>query len=375
MTPHRDRRGGTFRIDRRFPHVGRIARASGTTDPRTFRAIDATLDALYAAGRLDVLRGIQSGLLKPLQVLEAFRANRLEALPSAEMMAPLAPAVAAWLDAVKHPGTRASYKSALARLKAPDGAKMGDLPALLSTFRAAADAADHRRAFNLTKAAAQSFVRATLGKAHAMYAALRGVESLPRRTKVQRRPLSVPELDALCAALAAAPSRHGPTVEGLPAEAARVAMVMATSGMHAEELWGRWEVGTDRVRVHGTKREARDRDVPRVLDVTWWRALDPRLTPKGFAGRLDRACAAGLPFRVTPYDLRRTFANLMEDAGVKRTMRRLYMGHEARDVTDLYEWRALLTAQLSEDAERIRRYIDDQRQPPPGLKIVREGDA
>ena len=58
MTPHKDQGRGTFVIDRRFPRVGRIKRASGTTDKKVFKAYNAMLDTLWVQGRLDLLRGI-----------------------------------------------------------------------------------------------------------------------------------------------------------------------------------------------------------------------------------------------------------------------------------------------------------------------------
>jgi integrase len=55
------------------------------------------------------------------------------------------------------------------------------------------------------------------------------------------------------------------------------------------------------------------------------------------------------------YDLRRSFAVWMEDAGIPRSRRKHYLGHSAGDVTGLYERRELL-AWLEEDAGRLRAY-------------------
>jgi hypothetical protein len=40
---------------------------------------------------------------------------------------------------------------------------------------------------------------------------------------------------------------------------------------------------------------------------------------------------------ITPYDLRRTYMAWFQLATIPRTRRRLYMGHGAKDVSDLYE--------------------------------------
>jgi hypothetical protein len=43
----------------------------------------------------------------------------------------------------------------------------------------------------------------------------------------------------------------------------------------------------------------------------------------------------------TPYQGRKSFANWLEDAEVMRTVRRMLLGHGAKDVTDRYEKREI----------------------------------
>jgi integrase len=73
---------------------------------------------------------------------------------------------------------------------------------------------------------------------------------------------------------------------------------------------------------------------------------------------------------VRPYDLRRTYANWLEAAGVPRTRRKMYMGHGASDVTDLYE-RHEVERFLAEDAERLRRFVgaEPDTEKVPRLKL------
>jgi integrase len=52
------------------------------------------------------------------------------------------------------------------------------------------------------------------------------------------------------------------------------------------------------------------------------------------------------------YGLRRGFLACMEDAGIWRSRGKLYAGHSAGDVTDLYERREL-DAWLRREAERL----------------------
>src|SRR6266702_3801809 len=78
--PHRTSKHGTFRLDRRFPGVGRVAIASGATTATEFHKRDALLTRLYDQGRLDLLRAIQSGKLNVTEVYAADRTEQLDTL-------------------------------------------------------------------------------------------------------------------------------------------------------------------------------------------------------------------------------------------------------------------------------------------------------
>ena len=56
------------------------------------------------------------------------------------------------------------------------------------------------------------------------------------------------------------------------------------------------------------------------------------------------------------HDLRKTFSNWCEGAGIPRTRRRLYLGHGRRDVTDLYEEHDV-SSFLENDAKALRRFV------------------
>jgi integrase len=150
---------------------------------------------------------------------------------------------------------------------------------------------------------------------------------------------------------------------------------VVTTGMGPKEYWGRWKELPDRVHIAGTKREGRIRDVPRigrvvkpaVLYPAWRKALLLAAT-----GERDPKVAAKHPDAVRMYDLRRTYATWMEAAGIPRTRRKLYMGHGAGDVTDLYE-RHQIEAFLAEDAAKLRHYLGEAR--GPGLRLEKAGAA
>jgi hypothetical protein len=49
----------------------------------------------------------------------------------------------------------------------------------------------------------------------------------------------------------------------------------------------------------------------------------------------------------------------MEQAGIPRTRRRLYLGHGVRSVTDLYE-RHQVDAFLADDAAKLRAFLGEE---------------
>jgi integrase len=123
------------------------------------------------------------------------------------------------------------------------------------------------------------------------------------------------------------------------------------SGMGTKEYLGAWEVKDGALYVHGTKRASRDRVIPLVEH-----PIRHHIHGRSFAQVLDRASGG----KVQPYDLRRSFAKLMEDAGISRTRRRMYMGHAVGDVTEGYE-RHEVDEYLAADAQRLRQHIDRER--------------
>ncbi len=96
---HRTSEGGTYRLDRVFRGVGRIAVASGATTARDYHARNDLLSRLYRAGRFDLLKAIQDGALAITEVLAADRADTLDSLTGerAALAQPLWKAVETWL--------------------------------------------------------------------------------------------------------------------------------------------------------------------------------------------------------------------------------------------------------------------------------------
>jgi NTP pyrophosphatase (non-canonical NTP hydrolase) len=82
MAPYFEKGGKSLIFDRRFRHVGRIKRASGTADPEGLRQINEAFTAIAEMDppRLDILRATQDGIYTPREVWQAFRKQRLDTL-------------------------------------------------------------------------------------------------------------------------------------------------------------------------------------------------------------------------------------------------------------------------------------------------------
>jgi hypothetical protein len=327
----------TLMIDRLFKGVGRIAKRSGTTSPAILRKINRALTELYEEGRLDILRALRDGDLSPMEVYDAYRRRVVSELPVGNTMPELAKSMKAWIEDVrdeyspKHVGNLETAQRLFE--KHDKTARVADLPRVLEELRKTYGK-KRARSFNLARDAARAFTRATLKKSHPVYVAIAAVEPRAVPKAPLRRLLSVDDMLELF---------PNPATDRIDA----IAWTMATTGMGSKELWGAWATESDRVHIQGTKRDARVRDVPLVRAPTVPQLSRDRFE-KLFRERLDGA--------ITPYDLRRTYVRWLELAGVLRTRRKLYMGHAAGDVTDLYE-RAEVTAFLAGDAERLRTFL------------------
>jgi integrase len=336
MTPE------TLRIDKRFKGVGRLNRASGTTNPAIKRKFERMLAALYDDARLDVLRALRDGHVSFMQVYDAYQRRALHELPVGETMPELATAMESWIERSAREYS-AEHLEALETSrryfkKHEPAAQIADLPRLLDELRATLGA-KHPRSFNMARTSALSFVRAMMKRSHPLYIACAAVEPRKLPKRVTREAIT-PE----------AMREHFPNPEEDVIDA--IAWAMVTTGMGAKEYWGKWETRADRIHVHGTKRSGRLRDIPLAR-----RPAVPRLSRDRFEKRFRERIGT----QFTPYQLRRTYSQWLEAAGVPRTRRRMYMGHGVRDVTDLYEQHEV-TTYLVEDAAKLAAYVN--RKPP-----------
>ena len=117
------------------------------------------------------------------------------------------------------------------------------------------------------------------------------------------------------------------------------------------------EAKNDRVSIGGTKAKGRVRDVPLLMVPVvpfHRRTLEDKFRLRTGGTR-------------TVYDLRRSFAFILEAAGIVGTRRCAYMGHGPGNTTALYELHDV-AAYLSEDASKLREYIG-VTEASPRLKL------
>lgn len=346
----------TLVIDRTFRGVGRIKKATGTTVPALKRKMSKMLTELHDNGRIDILRAIRDNDLTILDVWGAYQRKALHELPVGETIPLLSTALNTWIESLRIPVEASKHHVAQLHVtrcyfeRENPKARVSDLPKVLEALRNSVGK-DHPRSFNLARSGALAFVRQTMKRNHPLYLAVAAVEVRKVEKSKNRKPASVQLMRNIF-----------PNPESDPVDA--IAWGMATTGMRNNEYFGKWEVQADRIHVIGTKRAASVRDVPlvRVPAV-------PSMHRRTFENKLRERTDA-----LKPYDFRRTFANWLEAAGVPRTRRRMYMGHGASDVTDLYEWHEV-EKYLAEDAAKIRAFLGLTHTKTHTIQLVEEETA
>lgn len=358
-TPHRSHGKGTFVIDRSFRGVGRICRSSGTEDPKLFGNLNHMLDTLAQGGRQDVLEQVREGMLTPLQVWQHYRLGRWDDVPTVQHLQPLIETVHRWALAYVC-SEEHREKDLLRSLTAITphvrvGATVAEIPESLERYRGVCEARETHRTFNIVRSTFQAFLRSTLAKRRRdpLYQLTAAVEPLPVGESENKHPQTVEQAREVMQKLGARDGAYW--------------WSLCVTGMNPKEYFseyrgqrGRFAVEAGRVRIWGTKRPGRSwngkgRLVPLVSLV-----VRPACTANAFAQALKRAEVV-----VTPQDGRRTFMNWLEHAGVIRTHRKLYLGHGARDVSDIYE-RHEVEEFLAEDGKRLRAFLGE----PGHLQIM-----
>lgn len=333
----------TIEIDVRFA-AGRVRvkRATGSTDRRVAADMRAMLRWLWRQpGYRHLVEEIAAGARDLADVYAAYLGDRLPDLAPQFDDKALYDAREGWLATFdcseSHQQRLKQTFTCLEALRSRREAKLSELPALLLEYRQRCVTANTPRAFNYARAGAQALLRDIIGRRHALYLRIADLQPM-REAKQGRKGLTLADAGQVRDQLRAS-SPNG----------ARIWWAMCWTGMGPTEFWGGWTVDADRVVIRGTKRPGRrwgteGRAVPLVITPT-----RPEVTAQQLA-RLLR------PLGVAPRQARNSFARWMEDAGIPRTRRKLYLGHGVKDITDGYE-RHEIAAFLADDAGKLRALL------------------
>lgn len=349
---YRSSKGGSYMLDRRTP-FGRLRMASGLTNAAQFRVLNEGItELLTTPDGQAVVKALIAGTLKPFAVFQAIRANDLASLAVGPTGRPLLDAVRRWREDERGSVAKRTYEvrgelvTHLARL-VNEGAPIAALPDTLRTLKKSLPA----RSFNLDLAYASAFARDVFGKRSTLYLDVRDIEPKKVSTTTERRPLTPDDVLTLA-------QTFDRIWKGRTGSRGDEVLAMVLTGMGPTEYWGQWSVRATHVHIDGTKRAGRVRDVPKLFpSVLYDRDTLPRptITPTSFARALNIArVATGID--CTPYDLRRTFGNWLEQSAILRSRRRQYLGHAVGDVTERYE-RHDVTRFLLQDAETVKAWL------------------
>ncbi len=333
--PHRTSKHGTFRLDRRFPGVGRVAVASGATTATEFHKRDALLTRLYDQGRLDLLRAIHAGTLNVTEVYAADRSGQIDTLTGdrALLGANLWDAVKGWTPtsaAAKQ--TRRRYATSFATLERSgvlkSGATVGDLAgvdwrALGATWKGGASDWNHLRR------AVSRFLTLHLGDVH--HPLRRAVvKAIPTRKEHSR----VPDLPL---------SLFWAIVQATPEFVRAAYVTMAALGLRVGEYLKLTKdhllPHTLSVRIPGTK-TAESAAVVRVDERLWPWVVAGVPSPLGYKWLREyfkRALKlAEAPLDLRLHDLRHCYAQWLVDAGASEARVQVGMRHATAAMTRRY---------------------------------------
>lgn len=359
---HRNHGKGTLMIDRHFAKVlgsgrqSRINLASGTNDQKLYDQIAYTMLDQFAERQPGLLEEIRDQKLHPLQAYRLWLSGEwLQYTGNANHARPLVATLEKW---AKLKRKRLSAKTREARLGflkqvteyARAGATLKDLPAVMEQLREDCDDDDTASKFNHARSHARAFLRDTVKKSDRLYAAVVDVAPLEETPKIGRHPQTPDGARAIA-------ERLGP-------KAGPIWLALCYTGMNLKEFFrDGWEVDYElgAVRIHGQKREARERLVPLLVAPPV-----PQLTRDGFKSALRRH-----KIGATPHDARRSYAVWLAAAGVDLIHRNYYRGHAAGSMEQLYtqpgESIELIRSWLDEDRPKLRTYLKLEE---PGLRVA-----
>lgn len=336
MAPFRSHGRGTLVLKGTFAGI-RLELASGTTDPKLLGRLKEMLRTLAESGRLEFIRSVADKTVKPLQLWEYYRTGDWSKMPTTAHVRPLEPMLTAWVQNQANPYTQKAARTEIARIleHCPTSPTVADLPAALLAYRPICEAKGQAQMFNHVRGTAQAIVRHApgLGLHSPIWIAIAQIERLTVTQKQEPNPQR--------------PAGAWLIRQLLPGEDGLIWWRLCCTGMGPDEYFGRkWAVEDGRLHVSGTKRAARDRFVPLIID-----DMEPTDVGRiGWEARFRRR-----KLGVVPYDGRRSFSIWLAECDVPPHRQQAYMGHGPKTMTQHYQ--RVTNQYLDEDEARLRALL------------------
>lgn len=341
---------GTIPLKKRFKGVGLIRKMSGTTDSKTYHRIVDAMDQLYNIGNLDALLAVKNGSLTPLELLDLVAKKGLTKVGLVQTSIDLNIALNKWLDDHDiRETTRKSYRGNLSVFlkTSPAGSLVKDIPMLYHKYRDTCIKDGTKYMGIAVRRVLLSFASTKYGKNSDLYRDIQNVNPPKYEKKLKNDAVSVADIRLLMTCL---PSHHAQSV-----------WHMCVTGMRKSEFFetsdARWTIHADRVSIQGSKNANSVRTVFKV-DAIGKPTSGEQAFRRALTNALKDERAKPLS-HITPHTFRKCFARWMEEAGILPAHQSMYMGHDAKTMTDFYK-KHDVTPYLSDDAERFTTYLESQ---------------
>jgi hypothetical protein len=299
------------------------------------RNLKAMMDNLYENGRLDIIRSIKEGVVRPLAVYEHWRTGALKKVPSIATLRPLS-VMEKWVSTAPDLAST-TRKSYIDHLKifldfAGRDNPIQSLPIYVEHYKRRCAENNTYRSFDVVRAICQSYLHDA--KLEGLWQAVKYIKPFRKRRKKRDR-WEPPEFYDLL-------QRLSPPHQG-------ILQSLAFTGMMPSEYWGhRWTIKQNGIQIDGTKTEYRTGMVPNIFSP---------VLPQRKQLAFKRALAKCGDY--VPYDCRRGYAHWLAEAQIPSARRDAYMRLAGKHIRGLYEEHDV-NRFLVDDAIRLKQWIEDR---------------
>lgn len=347
-------------IDRRFARIlgkgekARLQVSSGTSDPKLYAEL-LVMVRQFAERQPDLIRELRDHHLTPLQAYHQLwlTGKWLHVTGRSAHTRALLPALESWAKKKRLKLSEATRQARLLfveriRAIAKPTATLAQLPTILERHRETCEDDDTASTFNHDRNYARAFLRDTVKKSDPLYLAVADLAPLKVTPKRGRHPQT--------------PDGARVIAERLGPKAGPIWLSLCYTGMNAKEYFtDGWEIdyALGAVRIHGAKRQSRERMVPMLA---FGPLVKAQLTRAGFKSALQRYKVG-----VTMHDARRSYATWLIAAGIPANRRDYYRGHAPATMEGLYAQPGESVGDfLKADGEALRNYCG---LPKAGLEV------